>query len=145
MKGTAAAYWYNRSSLERRSGRLSVLLGCRPEASHCWLERGFLRSSESSLCLVARATNPSLERACVISVVSSGITFHFFFPFDFKTIDSTPSLSTLTFSLGIDLLRVGFYPKSFVRKIEGGLGCDLIWEILVLEHFGFLSTSLLGF
>ena len=45
------------SSLDRVFFRSSELLGC-------WLEQGFLGSSVSFLCLVARATKSSLERAC---------------------------------------------------------------------------------
>ena len=114
------------SWLERAFLRSSVLLGCRPEASNCWLEQDFLRSSEGSLCLVARATTPSLERATNISVGSSGITHHFFHLFTSQTLDSAASLSTLNFSLGFHLFLVCCYPKFFVRKVEGVEGFLLI-------------------
>ena len=71
-----------------------------------WLEREFL-------CLVARATKSSLERACFISADSSVFEHHFFTPFFFLTLDPRLSLSKLTFSLRIDL------PRAFVKKIEG--------------------------
>ena len=45
------------SSLDRVFFRSSELLGC-------WLAQGFLGSSVSFLCLVARVTKSSLERAC---------------------------------------------------------------------------------
>ena len=101
-------------SLERASG-------CRPEGLSCWLERASFRSSallsfrlerellgssESFLCLVARATKASLERECFISAVSSDFKHHFFTPLFDQTLDPRPSLSTLTFSLRIDLPRV---------------------------------------
>ncbi|CAL5322617.1 unnamed protein product [Camellia sinensis] len=57
--------------------RSSMLLGFRPEASICWIKRGFLHSSEVSLCLVARA---SLE---YISWQQRGYTsflHHLFYP-----------------------------------------------------------------
>ena len=47
------------SSLKRYFFRSSELLGC-------WLEQGFLGSSVVFLCLVARATKSSLERACQV-------------------------------------------------------------------------------
>ena len=53
------------SSLDRAFFRSSELLGC-------WLEQGFLGSSVVSLCLVARATKSSLERACPVYIHSSG-------------------------------------------------------------------------
>ena len=76
-------------SLERgvcRSSERCVAPGSGPESCSSWLERAFRGSSglgfssldrellglsESFLCLVARATNPSLERACFISADSS--------------------------------------------------------------------------
>ena len=65
------------SSLERAFLHSSMLLGCRPVASCCSLEQDFERSSEVSLCLVARATTPSLERGTYISVHSSSFFFTF--------------------------------------------------------------------
>ena len=53
------------SSLDRVFFRSSELLGC-------WLEQGFLGSSVAFLCLVARATKSSLERACPVYIRSSG-------------------------------------------------------------------------
>ena len=75
-----------RSSEEFVARARVVLPGSGPESCSFWLERAFrgssglgfstldrelLGSSESFLCLVARATNPSLERACFISADSS--------------------------------------------------------------------------
>ncbi|KAF5943114.1 hypothetical protein HYC85_020756 [Camellia sinensis] len=54
------------SSLDRAFFRSSEHLSC-------WLEQGFLGSSVVSLCLVARATKSSLERACPVYIHSSGI------------------------------------------------------------------------
>ena len=53
------------SSLDRAFFRSSELLSC-------WLEQGFLGASVVSLCLVARATKSSLERACPVYIRSSG-------------------------------------------------------------------------
>ena len=87
------------SSLDRVFFRSSELLGC-------WLEQGFLGSSVVSLCLVARATKASLERACFISADSSVFEHHFFTFFFFQTLDPRLSLSKLTLSLKVDLPRV---------------------------------------
>ena len=132
---------FSSSSLERAFCRSSVLLGYRPEASSSWLERAFLRSSEAFLCLVARATNPSLERACFISVGSSGENFTFSSPSLFQTLDLRPSLSRLAFSLRNHLLLVWIYPWCFVKKVESVESFDLIWKSLGLEHVGFWSSS----
>ena len=53
------------SSLDRAFFRSSELLAC-------WLEQGFLGSSVVSLCLVARATKSSLERACPVYIRNCG-------------------------------------------------------------------------
>mgnify|MGYP003703521487 CR=1 FL=1 len=70
------------------------------------LDRELLGSSESFLCLVARATKSSLERACFISADSSDFEHHFFTFSFYQTLDPRPSLSTLIFSLRFELPRV---------------------------------------
>ena len=103
-------------SLER-----AVAPGSGPESCLSWLERAFrgssglgfssldrelLGSRESFLCLVARATKASLERACFISADSSVLNITFSLSFFDQTLDPRPSLSKLIFSLRIDLPRV---------------------------------------
>ena len=69
-----------RSSLERKSGyrpedvssSLDRVFFRSSELLDCWPELGFLGSSVDSLCLVARATKSSLERACPVYIHSSG-------------------------------------------------------------------------
>ena len=116
--------WLERSGLvfaRARGLSLERACGCRPEGSSCWLERAFFRSSallsfwlerellgssESFLCLVARATKASLERACFISADSSDFELHFFTFFLIHTLIPRLSLSKLTPSLRFDLPRV---------------------------------------
>ena len=60
----------------------------------------------------------------------------FFYFFLFPNPRSDSSLSLHTFYPRFHLVLGCFYPRAFIKKLEGVEGFSLIWIIWVLEHFG---------